>query len=92
MKTFDPESIHLAVPTRQGKNVKASDLVVEAAYKYNMLRKNLDPDQTIDLTCCIGGNRYPVAKISPYSEECLYIVPRQQNLWVDPGSGSRPNV
>jgi hypothetical protein len=74
MNKFDPASVHLQIPNRRRRNVRASDLVNEAAYKYNILKKNLEADQTIDLTCCIAGRHYPVASLSPYSEECLYII------------------
>ncbi len=74
MKKLDPESTHLAFPIKQGGTIKASNLVAEAASKYKLLKNNLGADQTVELTCCIGGSLYPVAKLSPYSSECLYIV------------------
>lgn len=74
MSKIDSSSIHLRVPNRQRKNVRATDLVNEVAYRYSILKKNLGDDQAIDLTCCIGGNHYPVANLQPYSEECVFLV------------------
>lgn len=76
MAKIEPSSPHLQIPRRERRNVRANDMVHDVAHKYAHLKKNLDESQsqTVDITCCIGGNHYPVKHLSPYSEECVYII------------------